>query len=196
MKPNVGMQYPVFAPVAAYTPGTGITYGDGIVVAEAVSASVTWDRADGHFYGDDVELDSENSVLGYTISFEPTGMKNEARAAMLGEAAGTDGSYVVTDADAPDGGLGYVRVMREDGSNGKVKTTFEGWWYYKLKFGVDREETRTKERNLEWRVPSLTGTGTGVLTDTTGEKRFAEHKDFETIAAAKAWLNGKANIQA
>ena len=193
MKANVGMQYPVFAPVDTYTPGTGITYEAGIVVAEAVSASINWERADGHFYGDDVELDSENGVLGYTISFEPTGLKNAARAAMLGESVTSDGSYRVTDASAPDGGFGYIRVMREDGTNG-VGVTYEGWWYYKLKFGIDSEETRTKEHNLEWRVPTLTGTGSGVLLGATEEKTFSEHKDFETMAAAKTWLRTKANI--
>ena len=40
MNANVGMRYPVYAPVSAYTAGTGITYGTGAVAAEAVSASL------------------------------------------------------------------------------------------------------------------------------------------------------------
>ena len=64
MNANVGMRYPVYAPVSAYVPGTSITYGNGGVIAEAVSASVNWNRADSRFYGDDVELDSDNGVLG------------------------------------------------------------------------------------------------------------------------------------
>ena len=85
MNANVGMQHPVFAPVSAYTPGSSITYGTGSVIAEAVSASLTWDRSDGRFYGDDTQLDSDNGILGYTIDFEPTGLTDAARATLLGE---------------------------------------------------------------------------------------------------------------
>lgn len=192
MKANTGMIYPVFAPVDTYTPGTSITYSTGLVIAEARSASVNWEREDAHFYGDDVELDTLNGVLGYTIEFEPTGLKNAARAALLGEVA-DDGAYEVTDAEAPDGGFGYIRVMRED-TSGTVGVTYEAWWYRKIKFAVSSEETRTKEKNVEWRTPTLTGTGSGVSLDATGTLSFATHKDFTTIAAAKAWLNGLANI--
>ena len=195
MKANVGMQYPVYAKVATYTPGTSITYSAGAVAAEAVSANVSWNRNDGHFYGDDVELDSDNSVLGYTISFEPSGLKDAARADLLGETlANTE--YTIDDSAAPDVGFGYVRVMRENGSSG-VSTTYEGWWYHKLKFSVTSEETRTKEGGgIEWRVPTLEGTGAGVLLDSSGKKHFAVHRTFDTLAAAKTWLNTKAGISA
>ena len=192
MKPNIGMVYPVAAPVGAYVPGTSITYSAGAVVAEARSASLSWDRADGEFYGDDTLLDSDNGVLGYTIDFEPTGLSNAVRAMLLGEVA-DQGTYTITDAAAPDVGFGYIRVMREEGTNG-VKTTYEGWWFKKVKFSVNSEETRTKERNVEWRTPTLQGRGAGVSLDNTGKLEFADHKDFETLAAAKTWLNGLAGI--
>ena len=116
MNANVGMVYPVAAPVSAYTPGTSITYGTGFVVAEAVSASLSWNRADGHFYGDDVELDSDNGVLGYTISFEPTGLSDSTRQKLLGELVATN-EYTITDAASPDVGFGYIRVMRTKGTS-------------------------------------------------------------------------------
>lgn len=195
MKPNVGMQYPVYAPVSAYTAGTSITYSAGSVVAEARSASLSWERADGEFYGDDVKLDSDNGVLGYTLSFEPTGLSDTIRAGLLGEvAASTGGEYGITDAAAPDVGFGYIRVMRERAANGSVSTTYEGWWFYRLKFSINSEETATKERNIEWRTPTLEGTGYGVSLDATGALSFATHKSFETLATAKAWLNSKAGI--
>ena len=78
MNANVGMQYPVYAPVNVYTPGTSITYNTGAVAGEAVSAALSWERADGHFYGDDVELDSDNGILGYTLDIELSGLKATA----------------------------------------------------------------------------------------------------------------------
>ena len=192
MKANVGMIYPVYAPVSSYTPGTSITYGTGGVVAEARSATLSWDRADGEFYGDDVLLDSDNGVLGYTLDFEPSGLSDTVRAALLGETLASS-EYSVTDAAAPDVGFGYVRKMR-DNAGGTLATTYEGWWFHKLKFSVSSEETRTKERSIEWRTPTLSGTGAGVQLSSADTLTFAVHQTFATLALAKAWLNGKAGI--
>lgn len=193
MKPNVGMKHPVAAVVSAYTSGSPITYASGAVIGEAVSANVTWERADGHFYGDDIELDNDNSILGYTISFEPSGLTDAQRALLLGETGGGQDAYTITEDASPDVGFGYVRVMRTEGTGGVVYN-YEGWWYYKLKFGISSEETRTKERGMEWRVPTLDGVGTGVILDNNGKAVFAEHKSFDTLAAAISYVNGKAGI--
>ena len=192
MNANVGMQHPVAARVNAYTPGTSITYTGGAVLAEAVSASLSWERADGRFYGDDIQLDSDNGVLGYTIDFEPSGLTDAMRAALLGETAASD-EYTVNSDASPDVGFGYVRVMRANGVSG-VTYSYEGWWFHKVKFGISSEETRTKERSIEWRTPTLQGVGDGVRLDATGKLTFAQHKTFTTLAAAVAYVNGKAGI--
>ena len=83
--------------------------------------------------------------------------------------------------------------MRMSGVSG-VSTSYEGWWFYKLKFGVSSEETRTKEQNIEWRTPTLTGIGTGVQKTTGGKIEFATHKTFATKADAIAYVKGKAGI--
>lgn len=193
MNANVGMLHPVAAPITAYTPGTGVTYGTGAVISEARSANLTWERADGHFYGDDVELDTDNSILGYTIEFEPSGLTDAQRALLLGEVNNSD-VYSVTDAAPPDVGFGYVRRMRATNTSGVVVESFEGWWFHKIKFGISNEETRTRERSTEWRVPTMSGTGMGVSLDATGVLTFAEHKTFATLATAIAFVNGKAGI--
>ena len=193
MKPNVGMVYPVCAPIATYTPGTGVTYSTGAVVAEARSATLTWNRSDGEFYGDDALLDTENGITGYSIDFEPTGLSDSIRHTLLGEEVANTVEYYVTDNEAPEVGFGYIRVMR-DNASGTVVTNYEGWWYYKVKFGLNSEETRTKEQNIEWRTPTLNGKGTGVQLDSSGKLTFAVHESFATLSAAKSWLNSKAGI--
>ena len=192
MKPNVGMVYPVCAPVNTYTPGTSITYSTGSVIAEARAASVSWDREDGEFYGDDVLLDTANGILGYTIDFEPTGLSDTIRKTLLGESQSSS-EFSITNAASPMVGFGYIRVMREQGTSG-VETTYEGWWYYRVQFSVNSEETRTKERNLEWRTPTLSGKGTGVQLASGDTLTFAVHESFSTLASAKSWLNTKAGI--
>lgn len=193
MNANVGMLSPIAATIASYATGGAPNYNTGKVIAEAVGASLTWDRADGHFYGDDVELDSDNGILGYTLEFEPSGLTDEARGYILGETVAT-GEYSITEDASPDVGFGYVRVMRTTNTSGKVETSYEGWWFHKLKFGVTREESRTKERNIAWRTPTLTGIGSGIQKTSGGKLHFAEHKTFSTADAAVAYVKGKANI--
>ena len=192
MKPNVGMVYPVCAPVATYTPGTGITYSTGSVVSEARAASVSWDRSDGEFYGDDILLDSDNGVTGYSIDFEPAGLSDAIRKTLLGETQASS-EYSITDAAAPYVGFGYIRVMREE-SAGSVVTTYEGWWYYKVQFSIQNEETRTKEKNIEWRTPTLSGKGFGVQLTSAAAMVFAVHESFSSLSSAETWLKAKASI--
>ena len=193
MKANVGMVYPVAALVDEYTPETSITYENGFVVSEARGANLQWEASDGEFYGDDVLLDNDIEVTGYSIDFEASGLHTGVRATLLGEKSLSDSVYRVTNAAHPDVGFGFVKVMRED-IDGVVETRYEGWWFYKLKFSIPSEEARTKERNIEWRVPTLNGRGAGVYLDTSGDVAYADHKDFDSMAAAKTWLETKANF--
>ncbi len=195
MKANVGMQHPVMALVDTYTPGSSISYKDGMVVAEAIRSNVSWNRATDTFRGDDTELDSDNGVQGYTIEFEPSGLKDAVRAKMMGETL-VNTEYEVNNNAAPDLGFGYMRVMRETNNNGVVETTYEGWWFRKLKFGITSEETQTKGESIEWRTPTLTGVGAGLNLDNSGVLKFAIHRTFSSGADCIAWLDNKAGIQA
>ena len=195
MKPNVGMNYPVAAAISAYMPGSAITYGTGFVVSEARGASLQWETENGEFYGDDVLLDAAKGIIGYTLDFEAAGLSDAVREKLLGEEKSTS-EYSITGADAPDVGFGYIRVMR-DNASGTVVENYEGWWFHKIKFGQPNEEARTKERSIDWRTPTINGTGMGVFLASADEKpKFAVHETFTTLAAAKAWLNTKANISA
>ena len=194
MKANVGMRYAVAAEVNTYTPGTSITYKAGYVVSEARGANVTWETEEGDFYGDDVVLDTARGVLGYSIEFETTGLKDAVRASLLGETKDSGDAYHITGAEAPDVGFGYVKQMREDGTSGGIETTWEVWWYHKLKFAQPNEEARTKEKNIDWRVPTITGTGSGVFLSASDNPDFATHKTVSSFTAAKSYLNGLAGI--
>ena len=194
MRANIGMQYAVAAPITAYTPYTSITYDDGFVVSEARGASINWETEDGEFRGDDILLDAANGALGYTIDFESAGITDAVRAKLLGETKDNSDAYHISGAAAPDVGFGFIRVLR-DNSSGTVVTTYEAYWCYKVKFSQPNEETRTKEKNIEWRVPTFSGKGMGVfLAAGAADPDFMEHKSFATIALAKAYLNGKADI--
>lgn len=191
MKPNVGMSYAYAAIISAYTPGTGITYGTPFQVSEARGATLNWEGSDGEFYGDNTLLDTDTSTTRYTLDFETAGLKSDVRAKLLGETVlSNSAGYRVTDEGSPETGFAFIKTMRED-VEGVVTEKYEGWFFFRLKFRLNSEETRTKERNIEWNVPTLNGTGMGAQLDSSGKIVFCEHQDFSSLADAKTWVTGK-----
>ena len=190
---NVGMRHPVWAPLQSHTEGSEPTYGAGRVIQEAIEATITFnaDTTNG-LYGDDVLVDMDDGITGYTVSFNPTGLKDADRAAILGEEVTTGSVYEITDAGSPWGGFGFFRVMRDDNRT----RYYEAYWCRKIKFREPSQTTRTKEGSVQWRTPTLEGTGAGLIVDGGEKIKYIKHKTFETAAAAKAWLDGLANVSA
>ena len=191
---NTGMRHPVWAPLASHTDGSEPTYGTGRVVQEAISATLTYTSdPNAVLYGDDRIVDMDDGITGYTLSFNPTGLKDADRAAILGEEANTDDSYDITDGAHPWGGFGFFRVMRDGDDSANY---YEALWCRKIKFRLPSEETRTKEGTIQWRTPTMEGTGAGLYVDSGDKVKYIRHKTFTTAAAAKAWLDNLANVSA
>jgi len=192
----IGMRNPVFAPITSHTDGSAIAYGTGLVIGPAVSANVTFETQDNPDYGDDVVIDSDNGINGYSISLETNDISKEARAAVLGWKPKTgSGSaveeYEVTDEAAPEGGFGYIRVKMFKGVR-----KYEGFWFHKIQFASGGENAATRQKQITWNHPTMTGTGIGAYIDDSGKAKYFSWMEFDTEVAAKAWLYGKANISA
>ena len=189
--PNVGMMYPVWAPLNTETEGSLPTYGTGRVVQEARSANVTKEINNNPLYGDDRVVDDDNGMTGLTVNFESTGLSMDDRVAILAETLdSTDGQWE-DDSATPYGGFGYIRVMRDSGVR-----KFEAYWILKIKFQEESQETATKEGQIQWRTPTLVGRAAGLDIDGSGKLRFRKHKTFDSASAAKAWLQAKLNVPA
>ena len=80
----IGMRGPKFWPISSRTDGSAITYGDPVEIGPAVSANVTIDVADNPDYGDDVIIDNDKGINGYSVALETNDISKEARAACLG----------------------------------------------------------------------------------------------------------------
>ena len=190
--PNVGMMYPVWAPLTAHTEGAMPTYGTGRVIQEARNATVTRTYNDNPLYGDDRIVDNDNGLTGLTMSFESTGLSDEDRKVLLGEedygTSGVSGQWV-TDAETPWGGFGFVRRMRDGG----VKK-FEAYWTLKLKFQEESQATSTREGAISWGTPTLNGRAASLYVDSSDNAKFQLHKTFATATDAKNWLKTLANI--
>ena len=190
--PNVGMMYPVFAPLTTHTDGSMPTYGTGTVIQEARNATITRTYNDNPLYGDDRIVDDDNGMTGLTISFEPTGLSENDRKKLLGEeeseVTGISGQWV-SDNETPWGGFGFIRKMRLNGTK-----QFEAWLTLKIKFQEETMTTSTKEGTITWNTPTLNGRAAGLYVDSSDKLRFQLHETFDTIAAAKAWLNTRLNV--
>ena len=190
--PNVGMMYPVFAPIESHTDGSMPTYGSGVVIQEARNCNITKTYNDNPLYADDRIVDDDNGLQAMTCSFEPSGLTDSDRKLLFGEEDMSIGGLtcqVESDNETPWGGFGYIRKMRDNG----VKK-FEAWIILKIKFQEESQATNTKEGQISWGTPTLNGRAASVIIDSTGKERFRVHETFDTAAAAKSWLNTVLNV--
>lgn len=194
-RPNVGMMYPVFAPLVSHTDGSMPTYGTGVVIQEARNCTINKTYNDNPLYGDDRIVDDDNGLQALTASFEPTGLSDADRVLLFGEqvaaiSTGLTGQWEGDNA-TPYGGFGYIRKMRDNG----VKK-FEAWIILKIKFTEESQATSTKEGSISWGTPTLNGRAAGLYIDSSDELKWRVHYTFDTIAAAKSWINTVLNVSA
>ena len=191
--PNVGMMYPVFAKLNSHTDGSMPTYGTGVVIQEARNATISKTYNDNPLYGDDRIVDDDNGLTAMTVSFEPTGISDSDRVLLFGETlkSGIGGltAQVEMDNETPYGGFGYIRKMRDNGNY-----SYEGWIILKIKFTEESQTTATKEQQITWNTPTLNGRAAAVDIDGSGKQAFRVHASFETLSAAKSWLNTVLNV--
>lgn len=183
---EIGMQYPVWAEMA-----TESTYGTGMVMGKAVSANLNWQKEDNELYGDDAVAETDQSITGYTLDLSTTYLEEGVESAILGLTVDSSGEFTITDDDPPYGGCGYIRVLKRNGTR-----MYKAVWYPKIQFSHPNETTNTKQKSINWGTPTLNGKGLAYYDGSTGKARFRQQKVFTTLAAAKAYLNSKANISA
>ena len=191
-RPNVGMMYPVFAPITTHTDGSMPTYGTGVVIQEARNATISMTYNDNPLYGDDRIVADDNGLQSMTVSFEPTGLSDSDRRQLFGEDQGTVGgitAQLVSDNETTYGGFGFVRKMYD--AAGKK---YEAWIILKIKFQEESQATNTKEGSISWGTPTLSGRAAGLYIDSNDKQRFIAHASFETAAAAKSWINTVLNV--
>ena len=189
----IGMRNPKFWPITApRVDGTAITYGTAVDIGPAVSANVTFDTADNPDYGDDVIIDNDKGVNGYSIALETNDVSAAARAACLGWKAVSSGTpaavthYEVTDEAPPEGGLSYIRVKMFKGVR-----KYEAFFFHALQFSDGGENASTKQRQITWNHPTMNASGIGVFIDSSGKAKYFNWMEFDTEAAAKTWINSQ-----
>lgn len=191
----VGLQYAVAAPIKTETPGTAIVYDAGMVIGKMIGATINYTRNSDPLYADDAIAENDNSIVGGTISINLDDLSDEAAVKVTGlvagTASGTATEYREVGDAAPYVGVGYLRVRRKAGV-----TSYVAYWVHKCMLSIAQEQAQTKGQTISWQTPTLEGSIMGVAINADGKTDFRTHATFDTIAAAKAWLDAKANIAA
>jgi phi13 family phage major tail protein len=187
----IGMRSPVAAPITAHEDGSAITYGTGFVIGNAVQASINFDVNDNPDYGDDIIIDNDNGISGYNGSLDVNALAASVRESLLGwTAVGTTVThYEATDDAAPDVGFGFIHISQLRGTK-----SYEAYWFHDAQFSQQSVNASTKERQITWNHPQINFQGKGVYLDASGKAKYFDWMSFETEAAAKTWLNTRANI--
>lgn len=187
----IGMRYPVAAPISAHTDGNAITYGTGFVIGNAVQASINFEVNDNPDYGDDIIIDNDTGINGYSGTIDVNALSATVRASLLGwNAVGTTVThYEVTDEAAPNVGFGFIHISQLRGTK-----SYEAYWFHDAQFSQQSVTASTKERQITWNHPQMNFQGKGVYLDNSGKAKYFDWMSFDTEAAAKTWLNTRANI--
>lgn len=188
----IGLRHPVWAPIEGEEiEGQPLVYGKGVVLGEAISAEVSFNRSTAKLYADDKLSDSDNSITGGTIRTTTDDIDDEVLAQVMDMEVTEDGEYDETGDPSPYGGFGYVRSRKKKG-----KVRYTGMWIHKVQLGISSESANTKGEQTEYQTPTLEGDIMGVVIDAGMKTRYRVRKTFETAEEAIAWVDAKANIGA
>lgn len=187
---RIGLKGLTYATISSGGDGTAITYTGGKArVGLMMKAEVTIDREDVKQYGDDVMVEHANGVTGGTINLELTRLSDEDKAALMGYVSATGGILKVVDAESPYVGFGYITKEIANGT-----TSFVGYWFHKVQFGMSSDSAETKGENSAFQSVSLTGSIMGVQLSSGAAMEFYMTKSGTTEADIRSWLNGLAGI--
>ena len=191
----IGMRYPVAAAVASHTEGSAISYSTGFVIGNAVAANINFDVNDNPDYGDDVMIDNDTGLSGYSGDIDVNGLSATVRSSLLGWDSVSSGTpaavthYEVSDETTPQMGFGFIHISQLAGTK-----SYEAYWFHQARFTQRTITAATKKKQIEWNHPKLNFTGEGVYIDSTGKAKFFDWMTFDSEASAKAWLKTKAGI--
>ena len=194
----IGMRHVVVAKVASHTDGSEPTYTAGMVAGKAISGNLTITRNNNPLRADDDIAENDNGITDMTLDLGTDDLLEDVQAYMGMLKSKTTGTgddaittYYDTSASAEDVGIGYIRVRRKN-----HQTVYQAIWAYSGVFGINNESAQTKGQSIEWQTPVANGQFKGLLVDDSGDLTFRKRRNFDSYAAAEAYLDGLAGISA
>lgn len=195
---RIGLKFPVAATISGYGTDGMPTYNTGFVIGKVVSAEKSIESNDNPLYGDDAVAENDTSFasgsvkLGVTDFGEGYSDSLQIQGKLLGQTvtAITGGGFSIRRSalsTAPYVGFGFYKTKKHNN-----KFVYEATWLYKVIFKTPSESTNTKGSSIEWQTPEIEGSIMAV--EGFDNDTYEDTAIFETEAAAKSWLCGKAGI--
>lgn len=191
----IGLKYLAVAPLKTEVDGQLPTYDPGRKIGHLMSANLTWNRGSAALYGDDVEVDHDNTISSGDMTVGTTYIDIAGRKMVLGEeefgtpTGGAPQEYATVDKPAPYLGTGFVV---KDSGDGDPK--YIGYWFFKTQYSMN-ENNQTRGESTDYQAPEMDCHILAVRPAADLENRFRIFAEFDDEADAIAWVKGKAGIQ-
>ena len=184
---KIGMEYVVSGKLTEAADGTP-SYTGGKYWGPASGFNGNPTANDAKDYGDDRVVETDTSVTGGTLSVELNESTLELEAFLLDHTYEAEKKQMISNQNdvAPFLGTGAVGKSKRDN-----KIIYKGKFYYKTQFKNPNDENGTKQESATFNHTTLEGS---IFTLPNGD--WKEEQEFDTLEAAKAWLNGKVGIAA
>lgn len=194
---GIGLKYPVIAQFSAHTAGSEPTYLAGMFMGKARQVDLNIERSNNPLRGDDEDCENDNSITAMTMTVETDDILNDAKVYMglldektTGTAPNTQTYYLEHDGPSKELGFGYMRKKQKNN-----EIFYEGVWVYNVMMAQDSDTATTRPSGgVEWQTPTVTGRAKPLMVDNSGKSYYRKIANFQTEAAALAWLKGLAGI--
>lgn len=160
------------------------TYSGGKYLSPAAGFNGAPTKSNVKDYGDNRVVETDNSVTGGTLTVELNNDEDELYTFLLGHKAKEQGGEIAYNAndEAPFVGVGAI---------GKSGKKYVSKFYKKVQFSEPNDDNSTKQENTTFNHVTLEGE---IIIPEGGEWKL--RKSFETLEAAKSYLNKLVGITA
>lgn len=183
----IGLSSSFCAPIKTHEDGKHPTYGDRVELGHAVKAYLAITTSSLQVPGDNVDQIDDELFASGTLDEETTLSDLEKDAAIYGSTKSADGTVTDNSTDPiPEFGHGYVQELLKKNEDGTRSRVYRATWLFRvrpIKSNYKDESDTRKKPDIEWKNAPISWK---VMEDNTGDWRT--RKEFETQAAAEAWL--------
>lgn len=157
---QIGLRYPMYAPLTEDETSRTFEYGDGKVAAKAIRVDINLNVSDSPLYADDEVAERVREFIDGTITFTPDDLPLEVRGDWLGnqtdEETVGDETVEVLDSSTDDlpgyFGFGYIIPKIKRGVR-----YYRAIFFPKVQFGEPNETVETKGESITWQTPAIEG---------------------------------------
>lgn len=192
---KTGLFHFVGAEIATEPSNAEPTYKKGFLIGKAINVDLSINTNDNPLYADGAIAENDRTFSDGEITITTDDIDLKTEATMLGaeyveKGVSTPESIIKSALDnAPFMGVGFYK----SGLKNNVKY-FEGTILMKCQFSPFSESGKTKEKQIDWQTPEITG---AIMTVPTYKDGAWELKArFETSQEAEAWIDEKLNYEA